>query len=204
MQSNDHLEALFQEGLKALGLRLDSAPFMAYLALMEKWNRVYNLTAIKDPETMMVKHLLDSLAIASFIKGEHVLDIGSGAGLPGIPLALCFPEKSFVLVDSIGKKIQFLATVIRTLRLENVFAIQTRIETYQPPQLFDTITFRALGTITQCLHWSKHLLSPQGRWVAMKGQPPTEELQALDRPFFMQSYVVPGLDASRCVVCIEG
>lgn len=193
----------FEVGCQALNLEVAPSPFLAYLALLLKWNHVYNLTAVRQAEEMITKHLLDSLAIVPFIDGDRILDVGTGAGLPGIPLALYFRNKQFVLIDSIGKKTRFLDTVKRELKLENIEIVQTRVESYQTTQLFDVVTSRALTDLSQWMKWTRHILKPEGKWLAMKGQVPTTELALLSCPYQVHSYSVPGLDAQRCVVSIK-
>jgi 16S rRNA (guanine527-N7)-methyltransferase len=177
-----------------------------YLALLTKWNKAYNLTAIIDPAKMYTHHILDSLAIASFLHGEKILDVGSGAGLPGIPLALKYPDKQFYLLDSNGKKTRFLLHVVQTLNLSNVKVIQERVENFKPNFCFDTITSRAFSSLTDFLTKTQPLLCKNGIWLAMKGTYPTEELKGIDQKEFavtVQPLQILGLDAERCLVSIR-
>jgi 16S rRNA (guanine527-N7)-methyltransferase len=176
-----------------------------YLALLSKWNKAYNLTAITDPEKMYTHHILDSLAIAPFLHGEKILDVGSGAGLPGIPLALTYPDKQFYLLDSNGKKTRFVLHVIQTLNITNVQVIHERVENFKPDFCFDTITSRAFSSLHDFVTKTQHLLGEHGIWLAMKGAHPTEELKELDPTKFaatVQPLQISELNAERCVVKI--
>ncbi|MDP3558980.1 MAG: 16S rRNA (guanine(527)-N(7))-methyltransferase RsmG [Legionellaceae bacterium] len=175
---------------------------LEYLALLHRWNQSHNLTAVRTMPEMVTKHLIDSLAIAPWIKGPRILDVGTGAGLPGIPLAIYFPQYQFVLVDSLGKKIHFLREVRRVLHLDNVEIIQSRVERYRSDTQFDTVVSRAFSSLSQWIGWTEHLISPQGRWLAMKGRHPEEELQALSYPYEVHPYTVPGVEGARCCVII--
>lgn len=190
-------------GLTELSINTASEPFMHYLTLLEKWNRTYNLTAIKDIDSMVTRHLLDSLAISPWIKGNRLIDVGAGAGLPGIPLAIAHPELQVVLLDSNGKKVRFMQEVKRALRLENIEIVQSRVENYQPSSGFDTVTSRAFSTLELMISWTKHLVVNRGIWLAMKGRYPQSELDLVNLPFHVKNYTVPGLDGDRCCVIID-
>jgi 16S rRNA (guanine527-N7)-methyltransferase len=192
-------------GLHELQLTLpaaDQSRLLDYLALLAKWNSAYNLTAVRDPGEMITRHLLDSLAIVQFLHGERVLDVGSGAGLPGIPLALANPERRFVLLDSNGKKTRFMIQAVATLGLRNVEIVQARVEDYRPAEPFATVVSRAFASLADFLRLTAHLCGPAGHWVAMKGEVPEAELQTLPAGLMaqVQTLQVPGLDARRCVV----
>ncbi len=191
------------EGLRQLGLHLPTDGLLQYINLLHKWNHAYNLTAIRDPESMVIRHLLDSLAILPWVKGHRVLDVGSGAGLPGIPLALARPELHVVLLDSNGKKIRFLQEVKRVLLLENIDIVQTRVESYHQAQRFDTVTSRAFSSLEQMIHWTQHLIAVDGIWLAMKGRRPEAELAAIHHPYRVEPYRVAGIDGERCCVIVE-
>lgn len=196
-------------GIDALALAVDAsmqARLLQYLALLEKWNQVYNLTAVRDPAQMVPRHLLDSLAIMPFLRGQRVLDIGTGAGLPGIPLAIARPELHFVLLDSNAKKIRFVTQATHELGLGNVEAVQMAVEKYAPPARFDTLLTRAFAAIPDMLNSSRHLCAAGGAMVAMKGVFPQEELAGVSADFVVRevrALQVPGLDAARHVVVIE-
>ena len=194
-------------GLQALGLELPPAAqekLIAYIELLAKWNQAYNLTAVRDPGQMIARHLLDSLAILPFVRGPRVLDIGSGAGLPGIPLALARPDLQFVLLDSNAKKTRFLVQAVAELGLKNVEVVQDRVEKYQPAAKFDTLIARAFAGIADMLSVSASLCAPGGRWLAMKGVYPQQELAAIPSVYQAECrrLQVPGLDAERHVVII--
>lgn len=197
-------EKKLSQGLAQLSLAMDVQPLLAYLGLLQKWNHAYNLTAIKSIDDMITRHLLDSLAINPWLWGKNILDVGAGAGFPGIPLALARPDLSFVLLDSNGKKVRFMQEVKRQLSLTNIFIEQGRVETYQPKQGFDTITSRACCNIGQMLSWTKHLLAAPGQWLLMKGQYPGQELQQINYPYRVEIYQVPYLDSQRCCVVVDG
>lgn len=199
---------ILRAGLAALGAHLDEPAIgrlLAYLTLLEKWNRVYNLTAVRDPAQMVARHLLDSLTVQPFLAGRRVLDIGTGAGLPGIPLAIAQPEREFVLLDGNAKKTRFVTQAVAELGLANVSVMAARVEQYHPPESFDTLVARAVATIADMLDAGRHLLAPSGRFLAMKGVYPQEELAALPAGFRLASAAavrVPGLDAERHVIVV--
>lgn len=196
-------------GGRALKLRTSPAAraaMMDYLKQLESWNNSYNLTAVRAPEDMVVRHLLDSLAVAPYIKGDTVADVGSGPGLPGIPLALAQPRKTFTLIESNGKKAAFLRHVVRKLELANVSIVQERSDDYQPRPGFDTVICRALAATGLAVKMAGHLCAPHGRFVLMKGRDPTPELEDLPDGFRvseMANVDVPELDAQRHVVVLE-
>jgi 16S rRNA (guanine527-N7)-methyltransferase len=163
----DTLRTQLLDGIAALGLTLPAdapARLLDYLALLQRWNAAYNLTAVRDPAQMVTRHLLDSLAIAPFVQGDTLADLGSGAGLPGIPLAIAAPQRVVTLVDTNGKKARFLREAARTLDLANVRVAQQRVE--DVTGRFDCITARAFASLADMLAWGGHLLAPAGRWLA--------------------------------------
>ena len=176
------IEQQLAAGIAALGLALPEgaeAKLLAYLALLDKWNRVYNLTAVRDAERMVSHHLLDSLAAVPFFQGERVLDVGSGGGLPGIPLAIARPEVQVTLIDSIAKKTAFLLQAKAELGLGNLTVVTGRVEDYRPAEGFDVITSRAFSDLREFVALTRHLLKPGGCWLAMKGLYPNEEIAQL-------------------------
>ncbi len=170
------MNALLEKGIKALDLNIDAEKLETLLALLAKWNKAYNLTAITSTNEMVVKHILDSLSIASLVNGERILDVGTGPGFPGIPLAICFPEKQFNLCDSNRKKVAFVTEAKRVLQLDNITVIKSRIETYHSEVPFDTITSRAFSSSFKMYTMTKHLISDSGQWLLMKGVISSEEL----------------------------
>lgn len=196
-------QEILNEGLDALDLLVTQAQqkkLIAFIALIEKWNKAYNLTAIRNPEQMVRLHLLDSLAIANYIQGPKVLDIGTGAGLPGIPLALIYPHYSFVLLDSNSKKTRFVQQAVIELGLKNVTVWHGRIEHYQPTIYFNSIVSRAFSSVQSFVSVASERLSSGGVLLAMKGRHPDKELQQIDNDFSVIPIMVPGVDAERCLV----
>jgi 16S rRNA (guanine527-N7)-methyltransferase len=204
-----NVENQLKAGIAALGLVLPEgaeAKLLAYRALLDKWNRVYNLTAVREAERMVSHHLLDSLAGVPYFRGETVLDVGSGGGLPGIPLAIARPELQVTLIDSVAKKTAFLLQAKAELGLANVRVVTGRVEDYRPVDGFDIITSRAFSDLKEFVSLTRHLLKPDGRWLAMKGLYPHEEIAAL--PAYVKvsadySLPVPGLEASRHLIVLE-
>jgi 16S rRNA (guanine527-N7)-methyltransferase len=195
-----------QRGCEALGLAPDSAQqerLLDYLALLLKWNNAYNLTSVRAPAQMVTRHLLDSLAVAPHLGGGHIIDVGTGAGLPGVPLAIIFPGTRFALLDSNGKKTRFLFQVKTALCLDNMQIHHARVESFRPPELFEAVLSRAFASLADMAAGCGHLLAPAGRLLAMKGAYPEEELAALG-PEYKVSAVhvldVPGLDEQRHLV----
>ncbi len=198
----DTLRPELAAGLEALGLPAALAtPLLAYLALLARWNATYNLTAIRDPREMLVKHLLDSLAMQPYVRDLATLaDLGTGPGLPGIPLAIATPALQVTLVESNGKKARFLREAARQLKLANVQVAESRIEAFRPEATFDAITARALATLPLILELGGHLPGPNGRLLAMKGVLPEDEIAALPAGWHLQAVhplTVPGLGAER-------
>ena len=196
-------------GVAALGLALpDGAErtLLAYLALLDKWNRVYNLTAVRDAERMVSHHLLDSLAAVPHFRGTTVLDVGSGGGLPGIPLAIARPDLRVTLIDSIAKKTAFLLQAKAELGLANLDVVTGRVEDYPPGTGFDEITSRAFSDLREFVALTRHLLKPGGHWLAMKGRYPHEEIAVLPvgvKVSADHALDVPGLDANRHLIVLE-
>ena len=196
------LDAPLRAGLAALALPGELAPpLLAYLDLLARWNRTYNLTAVRDPGEMVSRHLLDSLAMEPFLDGiANLADLGTGPGLPGIPLAIAMPGLRVTLVEANGKKARFLREAVRTLGLGNAEVAESRIEALQRPGAFDAITARALASLPQILAFGAHLLAPGGTLLAMKGARPDEEIAALPPGWRLQALhrlQVPGLDGER-------
>ena len=202
------LERLLSRGLQELGLDFSTSTqnrLLQFLQLLEKWNQTYNLTAVRDPEQMVPRHLLDSLAALPYLQGTRILDIGTGAGLPGIPLALARSDLAFTLLDSNAKKTRFVRQAAHELGLKNVTVIQERAEKFHPEQKFDTLIARALASIPDMLACSQHLVAPPGCFLFMKGVIPQEELAAVAGAYSvqMQALHIPGLDAARHLVILR-
>jgi 16S rRNA (guanine527-N7)-methyltransferase len=201
------LEKRLQQGLHDMNLDL-AVParekLLIFLELLEKWNRVYNLTAVRDPEQMVPRHLLDSLSVLPHLHGARVLDIGTGAGLPGIPLALARPDLEFTLLDSNAKKTRFATQAMHELGLKNITIVQERVEKFHPAAKFDTLIARAFASIPDMLAASRHLCAPHGRFLVMKGVFPQEELAAVIDGYQaeVKALRIPGLDAARHLVIL--
>jgi 16S rRNA (guanine527-N7)-methyltransferase len=197
-----------KRGLIALGLTLDrdiQQRLLDYIALIEKWNRVYNLTAIREPEKMVSHHLLDSLAVAPHLHAKRLLDVGSGAGLPGIPLALAKPDTHVTLLDSNHKKAAFLNQAVMELKLKNAEVCSERIESWQTQNRFDVIISRAFSEMGEFVRITRHLLAPGGMFAAMKGLHPYEEIDKLPPGCKVQQVLplaIPGLEGARHLVLI--
>jgi 16S rRNA (guanine527-N7)-methyltransferase len=208
MSDRDTLRQRLRSGLSVLSVDLHSAVverLLDYLDLLHRWNATYNLSAIRDPAEMVTRHLLDSIAVVPYVRGATLADLGTGAGLPGIPLALVAPERAVTLVDSNGKKTRFLRAAVRELGLANVRVVEGRVEA--ATGRFDCVTARAFASLADMLGWGGHLLAPGGRWLALKGRFPQDELASLPPGFAVQAVeplAVPGLDAERHVVIITG
>ncbi len=201
------LAATLENGITALGLNIAQPvqqKLLDYLALLAKWNKVHNLTAVRDAEDMVTLHLLDSLAILPHITGNRLLDVGSGAGLPGIPIALTRPEVRVTVLDSSHKKTTFLRQAKAELGLENLQVICSRVEQYQPEEKFQLIVSRAFSDLVEFVKLTSGLIAEHGVWLAMKGVYPYDEIAQLDG---MQTEVlplqVPGLDAQRHLVVLK-
>lgn len=182
-----------------------SKKLIEYIMLLHKWNQVHNLTSIREPFQMLSKHILDSLTISPYLQGPRILDVGTGAGLPGIPLALTHPKYHFALLDSNGKKTRFLTHVIQTLMINNVEIISSRVENYYPENCFNCIVSRAFSQLNEFLYKTQHLCCKNGIFLAMKGQYPKEEIDTMDKKFKLidsKSLQIAGLDQKRHVLII--
>lgn len=208
MVTAKHAEEL-STGARQLGLELSAAQqeqLLAYLALLIKWNKAYNLTAVRDPDEMVSRHLLDSLSVMSFIHSPRWLDVGSGGGMPGIPLSILHPDKQVTVLDSNGKKTRFLTQVKLELKLDNLTVIHKRVEEFQPAQPFTGIISRAFSSMENFTNWTRHLGDSQTQWLAMKGLHPADELVALPADFKVdseQALTVPGCQGQRHLLILR-
>ncbi|MCQ4286412.1 16S rRNA (guanine(527)-N(7))-methyltransferase RsmG [Pseudomonas stutzeri] len=200
-----------KQGAALLGVDLNETQqelLLGYLRLLNKWNKAYNLTAVRDPAEMVSRHLLDSLSVAPQIEqgGSRWLDVGSGGGMPGIPLAILFPECSFTLLDSNGKKTRFLTQVKLELKLANLEVVHSRVEEFRPEQPFAGITSRAFSSLRDFADWTRHLGDRDTHWLAMKGIQPDDELQALPEDFQLERCLVlkvPGCQGQRHLLILR-
>jgi 16S rRNA (guanine527-N7)-methyltransferase len=210
------LQAALQNGVAELGLNLNPGQItqlLDYLALIQKWNKVYNLTAVRDPAEMLTHHLLDSLAVIRPLRqqlagrqpvdgqGVRLLDVGSGAGLPGVVIAICCPDITVSCVDTVAKKATFIQQAALTLKLSNLKGLHARVENLD--DRYDVVSSRAFASLADFTNWSRSALAPAGIWLAMKGKSPAEELVALPagvQVFHVEQLAVPGLGAERCIV----
>lgn len=203
MTLKSQLESLISDS--SLSVTDDQVPLLIqYVELLIKWNKAYNLTSVREPEDMLVKHIMDSLMVGDSLQGSSFIDVGTGPGLPGIPLAILYPEREFVLLDSLGKRITFLRQVVFQLKLPNVTPVLSRVEKYQPEQPFDGVLSRAFASLNDMVHWCEHLIAPEtGRFFALKGQFPQDEIALLPNHIKMvDSYQisVPQLTGERHVI----
>ncbi len=200
--------AILAQGIAEAGLRIDAQKqqkLLAYLTLMQKWNKVHNLTAVRDADEMVVLHLLDSLVVLPFIDGKALLDVGSGAGLPGIPLAICLPELKVTVIDSNNKKVSFMRQAKAELGIDNLEVLGGRVEEITPNHKFDMVISRAFSDLDLFISLTHQLCDAQGKWLAMKGVYPEAELAELEKntgikASKIEELKVPGLAAQRHLV----
>lgn len=174
-----------------------------FVGMLHKWNKAYNLTSVRDPAQMLLRHIVDSLVVSPYLQGERFIDVGTGPGLPGIPLAIMNPDKQFVLLDSLGKRIRFQKQVQFELGIDNITSIESRVEAYQPELKFDGVLSRAFASIEDMLSWCHHLPSETGEFYALKGQLTPEEMALIPMEFEVKEIIelfVPTLEEQRHLV----
>ncbi|AOF53127.1 16S rRNA (guanine(527)-N(7))-methyltransferase RsmG [Rodentibacter caecimuris] len=174
--------------------------------LLDKWNKAYNLTSVRDPNEMLVKHILDSIVVSSYLQGDRFIDVGTGPGLPGLPLAIVNPDKQFVLLDSLGKRISFIRNAVRELKLTNVIPILSRVEEYQSEEKFDGVLSRAFASLKDMTDWCGHLPKENGYFYALKGIYQEDEVKAMDKRYTIQHVVelhVPELVGERHLIILR-
>jgi len=179
---------------------------VGYVELLHKWNKAYNLTSVRDPDEMLVRHILDSIVVEPHLQGTRFIDVGTGPGLPGIPLAIVRPDAHFTLLDSLGKRVRFLRQVQHELRLDNITPVQSRVEDFPAEPGFDGVISRAFASLTDMVNWCHHLPAEQGRFYALKGLRPDDEITALPAAFSVEEIIrlqVPALDGERHLVIIK-
>lgn len=201
------LQAKLARGLEEASIKLSpdvQQKLLDYLALLQKWNKIHNLTAVRDPQEMVTLHLLDSLSVMPHIQGERLLDVGSGAGLPGIPLAICNPTLQVTVLDSSHKKASFMRQAKAELQIPNLQVVCSRVEAYQPEEAFDTVISRAFSDLAEFVQLTRHLGKADALWLAMKGVYPFEELAQIKiEPIRVVPLQVPGLEAQRHLVFLS-
>lgn len=179
---------------------------VAYVDMLNKWNKAYNLTSVRDPNEMLIRHILDSIVVAPHLHGQRFIDVGTGPGLPGVPLSIVRPESHFTLLDSLGKRIRFLRQVQHELKLENITPVQSRVEEFPAEPPFDGVISRAFASLTDMVSWCKHLPAENGRFYALKGQRPDDEISQLPTEFSVENIIelrVPHLEGERHLVTIR-
>ncbi|ATG03134.1 16S rRNA (guanine(527)-N(7))-methyltransferase RsmG [Lelliottia amnigena] len=179
---------------------------VAYVDMLNKWNKAYNLTSVRDPNEMLIRHILDSIVVAPHLRGERFIDVGTGPGLPGIPLSIVRPECHFTLLDSLGKRVRFLRQVQHELKLENIEPVQSRVEAFPSEPPFDGVISRAFASLNDMVSWCKHLPAQDGRFYALKGLVPDDEIAQLPAGYSVESIAklqVPQLDGERHLVVIK-
>ena len=179
---------------------------VAYVGLLDKWNKAYNLTSVRDPNEMLVRHILDSIIVAPYLQGSRLIDVGTGPGLPGIPLAIVCPESHFTLLDSLGKRVRFLRQVQHELKLDNVTPVQSRVEAFPAEPPFDGVISRAFASLNDMVSWCHHLPAANGHFYALKGLAQKEEMESLPEGYDIVEVIelhVPRLEGERHLVVIK-
>ena len=179
---------------------------VAYVEMLHKWNKAYNLTSVRNPDEMLVRHILDSIVAAPHLQGERFIDVGTGPGLPGIPLAIALPDAHFTLLDSLGKRVRFLRQVQHELKLTNITPVQSRVEDFSAVPPFDGVISRAFASLTDMVSWCHHLPGPDGRFYALKGLIPSDEIALLSTDLSVESVIelaVPHLEGERHLVVVK-
>lgn len=179
---------------------------VAYVGMLDKWNKAYNLTSVRDPNEMLVRHILDSIIVAPYLKGTRFIDVGTGPGLPGIPLAIVLPEAHFTLLDSLGKRVRFLRQVQHELKLDNVSPVQSRVEAFPAEPPFDGVISRAFASLTDMVNWCNHLPAENGHFYALKGLAQEDEMANLPQGYAVSEVIelhVPQLEGVRHLVVVQ-
>lgn len=203
------MQQRLQQLLEQVDIELTPHQLAQQVALVEqlhKWNKAYNLTSVRDPQQMLSRHIIDSLVVLPFLHGSRFIDVGTGPGLPGLPLAIARPDWHFVLLDSLGKRIRFIRQVCHLLNITNVTAVQSRVEDYHDQQQFDGVISRAFASLNDMLSWCQHLPNADGCFYALKGQYPSDELAALDSAYEVNAVTklqVPEVEGERHLVTIK-
>jgi 16S rRNA (guanine527-N7)-methyltransferase len=181
------------------------AQLVGFVNLIHKWNKTYNLTSVRDPKQMVIKHIMDSIIVAPHLTEQQYIDVGTGPGLPGIPLSIMHPEKSFILLDSLGKRVRFMKQVAYELKLSNIHPVQSRVEDFKSEVPIDAVLSRAFASLKDMLHWCQHLVDSAGTFVALKGQLPQQEIDELPEGFEIKEIIrlaIPDLTGERHLIKI--
>ena len=203
------MEHKLRKLLDKAGIRLTDQQIdrlIGYVELLHKWNKAYNLTSVRQPEQMLIRHIIDSIVVEPYLQGKSFIDVGTGPGLPGIPLSIVRPDSQFVLLDSLGKRIRFLKQVQHELKLTNITPVQSRVEEYQRENGFDGVISRAFASLQDMLTWCAHLPAENGLFYALKGTYPEDEITQLPDNFIVKSINkldIPELDSERHLVIVR-
>lgn len=204
-QLKDKLDALLKQTTLSINEN-QREQLVKLVLLLNKWNKAYNLTSVRDPLEMLVKHILDSIVVSPYLQGNLFIDVGTGPGLPGLPLAIINPNKEFFLLDSLGKRISFIRNAIRELGITNVTPVLSRVEEYYPEVLFDGVLSRAFASLKDMTDWCKHLINENGFFYALKGQYNEEEIKILSDDFIIKNVIhltVPELVGERHLILLD-
>ncbi|WP_040976719.1 16S rRNA (guanine(527)-N(7))-methyltransferase RsmG [Necropsobacter massiliensis] len=204
-QLTDRLNSLLKQTALCITDQ-QKAQLVTLVLLLHKWNRAYNLTSVRDPSEMLVKHILDSIVVSPYLQGQRFIDVGTGPGLPGLPLAIINPDKRFVLLDSLGKRISFIRNAVRELGLSNVEPVLSRVEQYQPEQLFDGVLSRAFASLKDMTDWCRHLPAENGMFYALKGIYQPDEVQQLAPSLHVNNVIklnIPDLIGERNLILLS-
>ncbi|GAB2698135.1 16S rRNA (guanine(527)-N(7))-methyltransferase RsmG [Aliiglaciecola aliphaticivorans] len=199
----------FDRAVQALPIEVSEqqrASLVDFVLLMNKWNKAYNLTSVREPQQMLIKHIIDSIVVAPHLDRSHYIDVGTGPGLPGIPLSIMHPDKHFVLLDSLGKRVRFMKQAAFELDLKNIEPVQSRVEQYSSDTPLDGVLSRAFASIKDMLHWCQHLVDSQGEFLALKGQYPEQEIALLPEGFEVLESIkldIPVLEGERHLIKIR-
>jgi 16S rRNA (guanine527-N7)-methyltransferase len=205
----DELLTILKKSIKNTSLEVSEQQqnlLISYILMVNRWNKAFNLTSVREPEKMVIKHIVDSIVVAPHLDKTHYIDVGTGPGLPGIPLAIMCPDKHFILLDSLGKRVRFMKQVAHELNIPNIQPVQSRVEEFVPNTKIDGVLSRAFASLKDMLHWCQHLVDSHGVYLALKGQLPLDELEELPSGFTLQETIkldVPGLEGERHIVKIK-
>ncbi|MAD16152.1 MAG: 16S rRNA (guanine(527)-N(7))-methyltransferase RsmG [Alteromonadaceae bacterium] len=206
--NTEYLTGLLTTHIKRTELQVTKdqiSQLVGFVQMIDKWNKTYNLTSVRDVESMLLKHIMDSIVVAPQLTQNHYIDVGTGPGLPGIPLAIMLPEKHFTLLDSLGKRVRFMKQVAYELKLDNIQPVQSRVEDYVSPHPLNGVLSRAFASLNDMLNWCQHLIGNDGTFIALKGQLPQQEIDDLPAGFAVTEIVqlqVPELDGDRHLIKI--